>query len=144
MTFLYFRAKAKVQKKHRELERIKKTSQKLIKSTRRRTKFDFDLWNDESKNENSEKSVIENDEWLDENTKLHNKNKRGNMTRKLPEDFHEKTSALKSVEEPLPGLSYNPSLKDHQDILWKAAVVEMQKERAIRKIEYHTTRYDFT
>ena len=112
----------------------------MIKSTRRRTKFDFDLWNDESKNENSERSVIENDEWLEENTKLHNKNKRGNMTRSLPKDFYEKTSALKSVEEPLPGLSYNPSLKDHQDILWKAAVVEMQKERAIRKIEYHTTR----
>ena len=63
-----------------------------------------------------------------------------NFTRKLPKDRHEKPSDLAPVEPPHAGLSYNPSLKDHQDLLWKAAVIEMNKERADRKIEYHTTR----
>ena len=51
-----------------------------------------------------------------------------------------KTTSLPSVEVPLPGSSYNPSYTDHQDLLWKAAVVELNKEKAIQKIEYHTTR----
>ena len=138
---LLFRAKTKIRKQHRELERLKKDSEKLVKSTRRRTKFDFDLW-DNNKNEktNNVKETIDNNEWLETNTKLLNKNKTGNMSRSLPVDFHEKSSKLNAVEIPHAGLSYNPSLKDHQDILWKAAVVEMQKERADRKIEYHTTR----
>ena len=38
------------------------------------------------------------------------------------------------------GSSYNPSLKDHQDLLWKAAIVEINKDKAEHKIEYHTTR----
>ena len=133
-----FRAKTKMQKKHRELETLKKTESKLTRSTRRRTKFDFDLWG--STDDNSAQAQIDNNEWLEQNTKLNNKNRTGKMTRSLPEDFHEKTSALKSVELPHAGMSYNPSLKDHQDILWKAAVVEMQKEKAARKIEYHTDR----
>ena len=51
-----------------------------------------------------------------------------------------KTTSLPSVEVPLPGSSYNPSYGDHQDLLWKAAVVELNKEKAIQKVEYHTTR----
>ena len=62
------------------------------------------------------------------------------LRRKLPEDFHEKTSELTSVDLPDAGMSYNPSLKDHQDLLWKAAIVEINKEKAEHKIEYHTTR----
>ena len=141
VNYIFFsRAKTKIRKQHRELQRLKKDSEKLVKSTRRRTKFDFDLW-DANKNEtNAVKEIIDNDEWLETNTKLQNKNKTGNMSRRLPVDFHEKSSKLNAVEIPHAGMSYNPSLKDHQDILWKAAVVEMQKERADRKIEYHTTR----
>ena len=41
---------------------------------------------------------------------------------------------------PHSGSSYNPSLKDHQDLLWKAAIVEINKDKAEHKIEYHTTR----
>ena len=41
---------------------------------------------------------------------------------------------------PHSGSSYNPSLKDHQDLLWKAAIVEINKDKAEHKIEYHTTK----
>ena len=40
----------------------------------------------------------------------------------------------------MPGASYNPSYSDHQDLLWKAAVVELNKEKEIQRVEYHTTR----
>merc|ERR1712018_634568 len=63
-----------------------------------------------------------------------------NLQRKAPEDLHENPSDLKAVEVPHSGSSYNPSLKDHQDLLWKAAIVEINKDKAEHKIEYHTTR----
>jgi nucleolar protein 53 len=37
-------------------------------------------------------------------------------------------------------MSYNPSYKDHQALLFRAAVVEMNKEKEQNRIEYHTTR----
>lgn len=74
------------------------------------------------------------------NTKIHTLKNTGNLTRRAPKDLLEKPSDLNPVDLPHSGMSYNPSLKDHQDLLWKAAVVEMNKERAERKIEYHTTR----
>ena len=133
------KAKAKMQKEHRELERLKKQSTELERTTRRRTKFDFDLWGSDAKTK--DKKQIENDEWLDDQAKNYiMKNTPGNFSRKLPSDRHDKPSDLAPVEAPHAGLSYNPSLKDHQDLLWKAAMVEMNKERAQRKVEYHTDR----
>merc|ERR1739844_206708 len=63
-----------------------------------------------------------------------------NLQRKAPEDLLELRSDLKAVEVPHSGSSYNPSLKDHQDLLWKAAIVEINKDKAEHKIEYHTTK----
>ena len=133
------KAKTKMQKEHRELERLKKQNTELERTTRRRTKFDFDLWGND--NTKQDKKQIENDPWLDDQAKNYIlKNTPGNFSRKLPSDRHDKPSDLAPVEAPHAGLSYNPSLKDHQDLLWKAAMVEMNKERAERKIEYHTDR----
>ena len=130
------KAKAKMQKEHRELEKLKKTANQLERTTRRRTKFDFDLWGDE----NGEVKQVKNNDWLDETTKNHTLKNTGKLTRKLPHDLLDKPSDLKPVEAPHAGMSYNPSLKDHQDLLWKAAIIEMNKEKAERKIEYHTDR----
>ena len=55
----YFRAKTKLQKKHRELENLKKAASEIERTTRRRTKFDFDLWSDMDNVE--AKKVNEND-----------------------------------------------------------------------------------
>ena len=43
------------------------------------------------------------------------------------------------MEVPHPGQSYNPNLKDHQELLWTAAIVEMDKEKEQRRIERQTT-----
>jgi len=46
---------------------------------------------------------------------------------------------IPSVEVPHPGQSYNPSLADHRDVLWKAALVELEKEKEELRIERATT-----
>lgn len=90
--------------------------------------------------EDVEKQIIQSDEWLNDTTKRHNLKESGKLSRKVPEDFYRKPSALTAVSEPHPGESYNPSYKEHQDLIWQAALVEMKKEKEHLKIEYHTTR----
>merc|ERR1719244_1955293 len=80
--------------------------------TRRRTKFDFDLW-DES--EDKKDAKLPSTDWVKTETKL------------------------AAVEVPDAGASYNPNLEDHQTLLWKAAMVEMEKEKAAKKLERQTT-----
>jgi len=46
---------------------------------------------------------------------------------------------LDACEVPDSGASYNPSLEEHQELLWKAAMVEIDKEREQQKIERLTT-----
>lgn len=133
------KAKVKLQKEHRQLEKLKKLSTQVERQTRRRTNFDFDLWG-ATQDADAEMKKVQNDDWLQHETINHTlKNTRQNA-RKVPQDLLDKTSDLKAVEEPHAGLSYNPSLQDHQELLWNAAVIEMRKEKAQRKIEYHTTR----
>jgi len=48
-------------------------------------------------------------------------------------------SKLDAVEVPDSGSSYNPSLQDHQELLWKAAMVEIDKEKEHQRIERLTT-----
>merc|ERR1739845_342317 len=38
---------------------------------------------------------------------------------------------LEAVEVPASGASYNPSLEQHQELLWKAAMVEIDTEKVI-------------
>merc|ERR1712018_394674 len=82
---------------------------------------------------------IDHNEWLQQQTKDHNLNNTRQMKRKPPTDFYDKNTSLAAVEVPHSGTSYNPSYKDHQDLLWKAAMVELNKEKEQHKIDYHTT-----
>merc|ERR1711997_754369 len=125
------KAKTKLQKKHRELENLKKAASEIERTTRRRTKFDFDLWSDM---DNVEAKKVNENDWLDLNTKNHTLKNTRNLQRKAPEDLLELRSDLKAVEVPHSGSSYNPSLKDHQDLLWKAAIVEINKDKAEQKL----------
>ena len=132
-----FRAKEKKSKQDRENTIKKRKAEAKVKATRRRTEFDFDLWDEEAGQ--GDKSIAGN-EWLEETTKLVNLRGTRSHRPKLPSDLLRPTSELKSVEEPHGGESYNPSLKDHQDLMWKAAMVEMNKEKEQKKVEFHTTR----
>jgi len=46
---------------------------------------------------------------------------------------------LSACEVPDPGASYNPSVEEHQELLWKAAMVEIDKEKESQRIERLTT-----
>nr|ADD37961.1 protein CG1785 [Lepeophtheirus salmonis] len=120
--------KDRVGKVHRELHEKKKNSRS--KETLRRTNFDFDLW---GKSKSSE--ILEN-EWIGPDSK---KQALGNTNVKHPKTINEKTSELPAVELPEGGSSYNPSLNDHRNLLWHTALTEIQREKAVRRIEKHTT-----
>ncbi|QQP54997.1 Ribosome biogenesis protein NOP53, partial [Caligus rogercresseyi] len=121
--------KDKIAKVHRDSHAIKKSAQKA--KPIRRSEFDFDLW------ESGEvaNSLIES-EWVGPESR---KQAYGNTRVKAPKTVSDKTSELPAVELPRGGSSYNPSLQDHKDHIWRTALTEIKKEKDIRRIEKHTT-----
>lgn len=131
------KAKEITAKKHRAAQKEAKAAMAPERKTRRRTKFDFDLWDNGQGQVGQE---VKSNEWLDHNTKQHNLKSTGRLVRSTPKDLLVKPTTLSAVETPHGGTSYNPSYQDHQELLWRAAIVEMNKEKAANKIEFHTTR----
>jgi len=136
----------KIQKKYLERTRDrqrqlakKEMSQKEAK-TRRRTKFDFDLWAGERDPAEEQKKKLPSEDWVSEDAMIQTSLGTGQYTPKYSK-FRSVSTATKlpSVEVPEPGASYNPSLEDHQDLLWRAAVVEIEKEKDQRRLERQTT-----
>ncbi len=135
------RAKDRVAKEHRKQEEVRRQVRRKENSTRRRTNFDFDLWGgDMTKDEDEKKKEQEDVDWVEDNTRRHNLKGTGRMKRATPTDLHRKPSDLSAVSAPHGGASYNPSYADHQDLLRKAWVAEINKDAAQHKIDYHTTR----
>lgn len=133
----------KIQKKH--LDRVKdrknylekKESMKEEAKTRRRTKFDFDLWADEDKVEDEK---LPSKDWVNTEAMIHSAI---GTSQHVPRFSKTRTistgTKLAAVEVPDSGASYNPSLEEHQELLWKAAMVEIDKEKEHQKIERLTT-----
>jgi len=94
-------------RKHRKKAREIKLKEAKEKKSRRRTEFDFDLWQEE---EGDKKCSLE-DDWISAASKDAIKDR---SKVNLPKDLREKTSNLKAVSLPQGGSSYNPSFKDHQ------------------------------
>ncbi|CAB4065554.1 NOP53 [Lepeophtheirus salmonis] len=88
---------------------------------------------------------------------LRNKNKLKDRVGKVHRELHEKKKNSRKSSEILEnewigpdskkqalgntngGSSYNPSLNDHRNLLWHTALTEIQREKAVRRIEKHTT-----
>jgi len=133
----------KINKKH--LDRTKDRANYLAKKeenkeeakTRRRTKFDFDLWGDEDSKKNES---LPDKEWV--NSEALTQTAIG-LSKHVPKFSKIRTvtsgTKLDACEVPDSGASYNPSLEEHQELLWKAAMVEIDKEREQQKIERLTT-----
>jgi len=98
----------------------------------RRQKFDFDLWDTEEKKD----ANMEN-EWVTPETKTHTDIWSRKFTPK--EKRNKKPITLVPNIEVHSGQSYNPTLEDHQDLLWKAAYVEIKKEKEERRLQMHLT-----
>lgn len=112
--------------------------------TRRRTKFDFDLWDEDSPNAaQNEKKTGEDqadDSWISDEARTHTKIWTTKHVPKASKSRNFDTGTLlPPVEVPHPGQSYNPALSDHQDVLWKATMVELAKEKERLKVERQTT-----
>jgi len=116
--------------------------------TRRRTKFDFDLWDEvnASSQETSEtrkdgkSDEKPDDSWISTETKTHSAIWTSKHVPKAAKTRKFDTGTLlPAVEVPHPGQSYNPALSDHQDVMWQAALVEITKEKERLKVERQTT-----
>ena len=75
-------------------------------------------------------------EWLSKDTVRHTLTNTRQLKVPVPKGVQKKKSVLQSIEKPHPGISYNPSYKDHQDLLKKVA----EKELSAQKEEAHITR----
>merc|ERR1712080_615926 len=124
--------RAENRKRHLE----KKEEGRTERNSRRRTVFDFDLWDAE------DKVSQPSQDWVGEDVLTHTAQGRDHC-QYIPKaaavrNFSTGTT-LPAVEVPDSGASYNPSAKDHQDLLWKAAMVEIQKQKEQDRIQRQTT-----
>ena len=107
------RQKLKTAMKQRQQQNDRKKATILDRTTRRRTKFDFDLWDSDiipsdAIKDPVDQNTIDSNEWLQQQTKDHNLNNTRQMKRKPPKGFYSKQSTLPAVEIPHEGTSYNP------------------------------------
>jgi len=112
------------------------------KKTRRRTKFDFDLWGADATEEKPQKKETGvDDQWINHVTKVHTKVWTNDHIPKAAKTRSQDStgSLLPAVEVPHPGTSYNPALKDHQDLLLEATLIQMEKEKEEKRVERATT-----
>merc|ERR1712192_244613 len=106
------------------------------RKTRRRTNFDFDIWAEDEDN----KEKLPSKEWVDEEALIHTlKGKSKHMPKAAAKRDFSTGSLLPAVEVPHAGSSYNPSVEEHQELLWKATMVELAKEKELKRIEMQTT-----
>lgn len=79
---------------------------------------------------------IEKVDWVQDTTKRHTALNLGSSKKRVGKASNKKPTAVPSVEPPHPGLSYNPSLEDHQNLLKEI----IEKEKKIMKEEEHLNR----
>lgn len=131
--------KARQAQRNRDMHHQRRKETELERTTRRRTKFDFDLWGSEEPAVAAAVPGLAKD-WMEPDTVVHTAT--GLSSYKPKETSKRKPttgSLLPAVELPHPGASYNPSLADHNDLLWKATLVELEKEKEVARIERATT-----
>merc|ERR1712168_1306786 len=118
--------KEKVAQKNRELNEERKKELKAQRKIKRMNKFDYDLWGEDTKA--SENGVDKS--WIGKGVQVHTNIWTNNLKPKEAENRSnlKNKTLVDTVEVPHPGQSYNPTLSDHQELLWKAAMIEIDKE----------------
>lgn len=90
-----------------------------------------DVWNDT--NTLLPETVAE---WMSSDSIRHTSSHLGMKKRKIPSTLRKKPSILPAIEMPHPGISYNPSYSDHQELLHEVT----KKELELIKQEEHLDR----
>merc|ERR1712181_106424 len=94
----------------------------------------------EDDNNSKSKVQLPSKEWVDEEALIHTaKGKSKHMPKAAAKRDFSTGSLLPAVEVPHAGSSYNPSVEEHQDLLWKATMVELAKEKELKRIDMQTT-----
>merc|ERR1711953_367026 len=123
----------RIASRKRHLE--EKEANKEEKKTRRRINFDFDIWANEE-----DDGKLPSKEWVEQEALIHTLKGKSKHTPKASAKRNFSTgSLLPAVEVPHAGASYNPSAEEHQELLLKATMVELAKEREAGRIERQTT-----
>jgi len=126
-------AKSYLSSRAKSLKKKALEEESIDNDRNKRTKFDFDLWDQEDKKD----ADMEN-EWVTHETKTHiDQRSRKFKTKKVRNQ--KPLTLVPNIEVPHSGQSYNPTLEDHQDLLWKAAYVEIQKEKEERRLDMALT-----
>uniref|UniRef100_A0A1B6KJC7 Ribosome biogenesis protein NOP53 n=1 Tax=Graphocephala atropunctata TaxID=36148 RepID=A0A1B6KJC7_9HEMI len=124
-----------VKKKDLIAKQSREVNKALKKNLPKRGNFNADIWGVQEKN------PFGNREWLEEETNRHVLKSVGKLKIRPSKSYaknHSKVvpSGLPATEVPHPGLSYNPSFTDHQELLKEIT----EKEMKLMKEEEHLNR----
>ncbi|RNA22811.1 glioma tumor suppressor candidate region protein 2 [Brachionus plicatilis] len=110
----------------KDIIKKKKKTNKIVSRTKDRknviieTKFEQDIWK-------AKKEPVKNE--IEENFLRYTKQ----LLPKKPENPIQPKSAVPKLEVPHPGASYNPDYDDHQDLLLRAHLIELEKLKKEQK-----------
>ncbi|KAJ6638806.1 Ribosome biogenesis protein NOP53 [Pseudolycoriella hygida] len=121
--------KRKLQSENDRLKSYDKLNER-VKSKKANKTINQDIW---SVGDVIEQHPEYNSQWIDKNVAEHNLCNTGTAIKTIPKGAFHKRSKLKSVSIPHPGTSYNPSRKDHEELL--KTVIELE-EKFIREEEH--------
>lgn len=117
-------------KKSKKSEPFLENDKKLDKKQKSNLKFDRDIWSEDKVPKDFQV------EWYNKNLIEHNLKSLGTPLVRPPGEVHVKRSKLEAVQAPHPGISYNPTFDDHNELMSQV----ITKEEEIIKREQHIDR----
>ncbi|XP_067635903.1 ribosome biogenesis protein NOP53 [Eurosta solidaginis] len=120
---------------NKDRERYYQSVEKKLSKGRSSKVADKDIWLDEDFRDKFP-GLKDEKGWISEELALHVVKNIGKPVVKVHDSIRHRTTKSKKFEAPHPGMSYNPSLEDHQKLLKTVA----EREEKIIKVEEHLKR----
>lgn len=105
----------------KKLKALVGNQQKSLRGAKTARNFSKDLWAEEPI------PVELKDEWFPQNVVLHHMKNTGRPLVKVAESTHAKPNAVRNVELPVGGSSYNPSIDDYNEL--KQNIIEKERKK---------------
>lgn len=114
----------------KQREKAKQLQVNLKKARKSKEIYKNDIWTNEE-----EKPILNElkDEWIAEDVAVHTMRNTRKLTVRAPQQIRVKPKKMKAIEIPHPGISYNPTLEDHQKLL---QAVIAKEEKIIKQREH--------
>ncbi|KAI5741510.1 hypothetical protein M8J76_014345 [Diaphorina citri] len=126
--------------KRKDILALKQRREAITKGKRKKRNFDSrlrlatEVWTDKGNPLESSKEI--DPQWISQEAKDHYLKLTPYRRLNVPPSISSRPNLIPGVKAPHPGMSYNPSLEDHQDLLQKVVA----KEEAEKKQEEHLDR----